>query len=516
MAAVMKWASKRGKGWMGSGLGRCRGTVEHAPASPYMIAVIGAAQRPAEIAGSVRPPVAPSRPLALWLFAACLLLAVLVVVGGATRLTHSGLSIPEWKPVTGTLPPFGAAAWQAQFDRYRATPEYRLANPGMTLDGFRTIFWWEYTHRLLARLFGLVLLLPLVVLVVRRRIAPRLAAQLAGIVALVGVQGALGWFMVASGLVDDPRVSALRLTAHLGLATLILALLFRLALGQWTRTGSGPAPTARGRRLRAAARGLVALVFVQLLSGGLVAGSRAGVLFQIFPRMGESFVPAGLWTLTPAPLNLLHNLVTIQFTHRLLAWTLVLAGGLFVLAVRRGPSPRRLCRVATLLAAALALQFGLGVATLLAGVTVGLGVAHQAGALLVLAAAIATAHAAGRSEETAALAVQGGGAVGGALEGSHVAEQEALGMRFEQTGLMPATEHPDGGLERRAGEVGELLAGQADGDPHLAALRLADLARQAQEEQGEARLDPVARQLDDAVAAFDVMTGQGGKQQPEQ
>lgn len=386
-----------------------------------MIVVIGAAQWAAEIAGSVRSSPLPSRPLALWLFTACVLLAVLVGIGGATRLTHSGLSIPEWKPVTGTLPPFGAAAWQAQFDRYRETPEYRLANPGMTLDGFRAIFWWEYAHRLLARLFGLVLLLPLVVLVARRRIAPRLAAQLAGIVALVGLQGALGWFMVASGLVDDPRVSALRLTAHLGLAMLILALLLRLALGQWTGTEATPQPTRRGRRLRRAARLLVALVFVQLLSGGLMAGSRAGVLFQTFPRMGESFVPAGLWTLTPPPLNLLRNLVTIQFTHRLLAWALVLAGGLFVVAVVRRPAPRRLRRAAILLAAALALQFGLGVATLLGGVALGLGVAHQAGALAVLAAAIGTAHAAGRPEEGAGLTVQRGGAVGGALEGRHVA-----------------------------------------------------------------------------------------------
>src|SRR6266571_4767742 len=215
------------------------------------------------------------RAVAAWLLACCALVFSIVVVGGITRLTHSGLSIVEWQPIVGALPPLDEAGWQETFGKYKQSPEYRLVNPGMTLDGFKIIFWWEYVHRLLGRLTGAVFFLPLLWFALRGRIPRALGWKLAGILALGAAQGALGWYMVQSGLIDNPRVSQYRLTAHLGIA---FDLLFPRA---------GPV----SGRLRRFAFALAALIFVMVLSGGLVAGIRAGLAYNTFPLMNGRLVP---------------------------------------------------------------------------------------------------------------------------------------------------------------------------------------------------------------------------------
>ena len=330
------------------------------------------------------------RAVAFWLLACCALVFAMVVVGGITRLTHSGLSIVEWQPIVGTLPPLDDGAWQEAFGKYRQTPEYRLVNPDMSLAGFKSIFWWEYTHRLLGRLIGAAFLLPLLWFALRGRIARALTWKLAGIFALGALQGAMGWYMVRSGLVDDPRVSQYRLTAHLGLAFLIYAAMLWIALDLLFARASRA--EAAPRRLRRFAFALAALIFVMALSGGLVAGIRAGLAYNTFPLMNGRVVPPEIFALEPWYLNFFGNMATVQFDHRLIAWLLAFLVPWFWLKVRREAAPRRARLGADLLLATLALQIALGITTLLLAVPVPLAAAHQAGALLVFSAAIFVAH----------------------------------------------------------------------------------------------------------------------------
>src|SRR6266700_4225236 len=252
------------------------------------------------------------RAVAAWLLACCALLFAMVVVGGVTRLTHSGLSITEWQPIIGTLPPLTDVQWAETFAKYQATPEYSQVNRGMTLDAFKSIFWWEYCHRLLGRAIGVAFVLPLLGFIARRRIPAGLAPKLVGIFALGALQGAMGWYMVQSGLVDDPRVSQLRLTAHLGLAFIIFAAMLWTALSLLrgpARGGSGAAP------LRRCAYALTALVFVMVLSGGLVAGIRAGFAYNTFPLMNGYWVPPEIMSIDPWYRNFYNNMATVQFDH---------------------------------------------------------------------------------------------------------------------------------------------------------------------------------------------------------
>jgi len=325
-------------------------------------------------------------PVALWLLACCALVFAMVVVGGVTRLTHSGLSIVEWQPIVGTVPPLDDAAWQETFRKYQETPEFKLVNPEMDLDGFKSIFWWEYAHRLLGRLIGAVFFLPLVWFAVRRRIDRALTWKLAVIFALGGLQGAMGWYMVQSGLVDDPRVSQYRLAAHLGMALLIYAAMLWTALDLLM-----PRATAAPRPLRRFAFFVAALVFVQALSGAFVAGIRAGLAYNTFPLMSGHILPPGMFVIEPWYLNFFSNIATVQFDHRAIAWLLAILVPWFWVRTR-GAAPRvRLA--ASLLLGALALQIALGIATLLLVVPVSLAAAHQAGALLVFTAALLAAHA---------------------------------------------------------------------------------------------------------------------------
>ncbi|MEO5784280.1 MAG: COX15/CtaA family protein [Casimicrobiaceae bacterium] len=331
--------------------------------------------------------------MALWLFACALMVFMMVVVGGVTRLTHSGLSITEWQPIVGTLPPLDDAQWQEAFAKYQATPEYEQVNKGMALDEFKAIFWWEYAHRLLGRVIGVVFFLPLLWFAARRRIPVGYTGRLTAIFLLGALQGVLGWYMVKSGLVDDPRVSQFRLTAHLGLALLIFSALLWTGLSLWTGERMRRV-TASQRVARRWAFGLAALVMVMALTGGLVAGIRAGFAYNTFPLMNGSFVPPEILMLEPWWRNPFWNIATVQFDHRLLAWTLAILTPVAWWKVRRAPDVPARGRVgATLLLVMLGIQIALGIATVIHVVPLHLAALHQAGAVLLLAAAVNVAHA---------------------------------------------------------------------------------------------------------------------------
>ena len=329
--------------------------------------------------------------IAAWLLLCCSLVFAMVVVGGITRLTHSGLSITEWQPIVGTLPPLSIADWNEAFAKYQRTPEYSQVNPGMTLGAFKRIFWWEYFHRLLGRAIGFVFLLPLVWFVVRKRIPPRLAPQLAAIFVLGGAQGALGWYMVQSGLIDDPRVSQFRLTAHLGLAFLIFAAMLWVALS--LLRGAADVKPIAPNPLRGFACAIVALVFLMVLSGGLVAGVHAGFAYNTFPLMHGHVVPPELMVLEPWYRNFFYNMATVQFDHRLIAWVLAIVIGVFWWRVRIDASLSRVVKhAADLMLGTLIVQLALGITTLLLVVPLPIAAAHQAGALLLFATALNVGH----------------------------------------------------------------------------------------------------------------------------
>jgi len=321
------------------------------------------------------------RRVAAWLLLCAALVFLIVLVGGVTRLTRSGLSIVEWQPLIGVLPPLSEAHWQALFAKYQLTPEYKLVNLGMDLEGFKRIFWWEYLHRLLARLIGFVFLLPLLWFQFAGKLERALAWKLWGIFALGALQGAMGWIMVKSGLVDDPKVSPVRLTMHLGLALAIFSAELWIALGLLVPR------EARAPRLAAV---LPWLIFAMALSGGMVAGLRAGSAYQTFPLMDGHWVPPEVLVLEPWWRNFLYNMATVQLVHRGFFWLLAVLVLLAWWRQRREPSAHALL-------AAFALQASLGIATLLSGVPVGLGAAHQGGAVVFLAAAIWHAHRPGRA-----------------------------------------------------------------------------------------------------------------------
>ena len=317
------------------------------------------------------------RAVAAWLLACAALVFLLVLVGGITRLTRSGLSIVEWQPLVGAFPPLSQADWQELFAKYRETPEYRLVNFDMTLEGFRRIFWWEYLHRLLARLVGFVFLIPFLWFLWKRKVAGSLAWKLWGIFALGAAQGALGWYMVKSGLVDDPRVSHFRLTTHLGLALAIFAAQLWIALGLLRERA----------RIERFALALPIVVFAMALSGGMVAGLRAGYAYNTFPLMNGHLVPPETLMLEPWWKNFAYNMAAVQLVHRAFFWMLAILVPLAWWRYRATPA-------AHFLMAAFVLQAALGIATLLLGVPVVLGAAHQGGAVLLFGAALWLAHSA--------------------------------------------------------------------------------------------------------------------------
>lgn len=322
--------------------------------------------------------------IALWLLGCCALIFAMVVLGGVTRLTGSGLSMVDWQPIMGVLPPLTAADWQAVFERYREFPEYQFVNRGMSLEEFKTIFWFEYWHRVLGRLIGIAFLIPFVYFALRRRIERRLYPKLATMFVLGGLQGLLGWYMVKSGLVDDPHASQYRLTAHLALAFAIYGYMLWTALGLLGAAATEFVPAG----VRRFAMATLVVVGAMIVSGGFVAGTRAGFIMNTFPDMQGEWLPGGLFALEPLWRNFFENAVSIQFWHRVGALTAAIAVVTLWLMVTATLTGRRARRAVNLLAAAVALQITLGIATLLSKVPVVLGAAHQGGALLLLTAAL--------------------------------------------------------------------------------------------------------------------------------
>lgn len=337
---------------------------------------------------------ASDRKIAVWLLVCCAMVFTMVVLGGVTRLTHSGLSMVEWKPATGFLPPMSETAWQDAFDKYRQYPEYRKINMGMTLDEFKGIFWFEFIHRVWGRLIGVVFFVPMVVFfltgAVKRSAMPGLGAKLAVAFVLGGLQGVLGWLMVQSGMVDRPDVSQYRLTAHLLAAFIIYGYMFWLALGLlWPRQ---PMAAPRTAPLRRSVGAIAVLVFVTVASGGFVAGLDAGFIYNTFPMMGDGLVPEEFLQLTPAWLSLFEDVATVQFDHRVLAiLTLVLVFAVWSWSRRRPLLPRTRVSFHGLALAVLA-QVSLGIATLLLVVPVSLGAIHQAGALVLFTTVLWVTH----------------------------------------------------------------------------------------------------------------------------
>jgi cytochrome c oxidase assembly protein subunit 15 len=327
-------------------------------------------------------------PVAAWLFVCCALIFLMVVVGGITRLTLSGLSITEWKPVVGVVPPLSAADWAAVFAKYKEIPEYRAVHSLMSLDEFKGIYLWEYTHRLLGRLIALVYAIPLAWFLVRGRLPRRLVPPLCGILLLGVAQGGLGWYMVESGLADRAEVSQYRLVAHLALALAIYAAILWVALGIVLRS----ARVDPGSGWRRAAETALFFVAQTILAGGFVAGTRAGLTYNTFPLMDGRLVPQGYAQLRPFVLNWFENIAAVQFDHRLLAVATAVAILLVWVAAWRTvlPQPAR-AALHGLVAIAL-LQVALGITTLVLVLPTPLAAAHQAGAVLLLTAAIVFRH----------------------------------------------------------------------------------------------------------------------------
>ena len=330
---------------------------------------------------------AAPRAVRLWLVVVALMVIAMILVGGATRMTDSGLSITEWKPIHGAIPPLSVAEWQEEFDKYRQIPEYELVNKGMSLDDFKVIFWWEWAHRQLGRLIGAAFALPLLGFWVAGMLPRRMKPMLIGLLALGGLQGAIGWWMVSSGLVDRVDVSQYRLAVHLTMAFLILAGLvaaFEIARGR----AREPA-TAAVRRMAGL---ILVVVFAQIFLGGLVAGLKAGWTYNTWPLLDGALVPEGLLIQSPWWVNLFENPKTVQFDHRFVAYTL-LALAIFhavqtarVLPTKALPESRA-ARRATMLVALVVVQAAIGIAALVTVVPLSLGLAHQLGAVAVLWAA---------------------------------------------------------------------------------------------------------------------------------
>jgi cytochrome c oxidase assembly protein subunit 15 len=330
--------------------------------------------------GSARP-----QAIATWLLVVAALIFLMVVVGGITRLTESGLSITRWHPISGTIPPLTTAQWQEEFDAYRATPEYLKINRGMSLEAFKAIFFWEYVHRLLGRVIGLAFAIPLLWFAWRKAIPRGYGWRLVIILALGGLQGAIGWWMVASGLVDRPDVSHIRLAVHLLTALLILACIV------WTALDLGALahdPGARPARIPTLAIWGLSLLALQLMFGAFVAGLDAGFAFNTWPLMGDTLFPAETPMLTPFLANFADNPIVVQFVHRWLAFGV--AAIAVTLAWKAQKTGHR--RSPAILCAVVGLQIMLGIATLLSGVQIEIAVAHQATAVLLLAAMLVTAH----------------------------------------------------------------------------------------------------------------------------
>jgi cytochrome c oxidase assembly protein subunit 15 len=331
------------------------------------------------------------RAVGLWLIACCAMILAMAVIGAITRLTESGLSIMEWAPIGGALPPLSEAEWQRMFALYRQIPEYQQVNAWMSLEDFKTIFWWEYIHRLWGRLIGVVFALPFFWFLLRGRLKPALIPHLIGMFLLGGLQGGLGWYMVASGFAERTDVSQYRLTAHLLLAIAIYAYILWIAL-RLLAPAPEASPAADTTVLRRCVTGLLCLIAVTIASGGFVAGLNAGLIYNSFPLMDGDWVPDDYAALSPFALNFFENIAAVQFNHRLLAMISAAVVVLIWLWSRRLALSDAAQGAFSLLLAGVALQVALGISTLLLVVPVWLGALHQAGAVLLLSLVLWVLH----------------------------------------------------------------------------------------------------------------------------
>lgn len=328
-----------------------------------------------------------NRQISLWLLFCAGVIFAMIILGGVTRLTHSGLSMVEWKPLIGIIPPLNDTEWQETFAKYKQFPEYQKVNKGMSVGEFKSIFMYEYLHRVLGRLIGVIFLLPFLFFYFTGRIKTGLTPKLVVMFILGGCQGLLGWYMVKSGLVDNPRVSQYRLTAHLGAAVVIYGYILWVAFGLLSRHTIDSSPKESGGQ-KNFAYVLTGLLFLMILSGGLVAGTRAGFAYPTFPLMGDSFIPPGLFNTTPAWLAMFEDITTIQFNHRIFAYLL------FVLILSFSYKTLQKTNSAALrigiysLISLLFIQVTLGISTLLLHVPVPLAAAHQGGAIALFTASL--------------------------------------------------------------------------------------------------------------------------------
>ena len=321
----------------------------------------------------------------IWLYAVAMLIFAMVLLGGATRLTESGLSITEWQPVIGTLPPLSDSEWKTEFDKYKAIPQFKVLNSGMTLSEFRAIFWWEWTHRLLGRLIGVIFLLPLLFFLWRGWIGRGLRKRLLAIFALGALQGAVGWWMVASGLADRVEVSEYRLATHLVLACLIYTAVV------WTAVAHDPRAMVNApKRLRACAVVLIVLVLIQISFGALLAGLRGGPIFPTWPLIDGSLIPSteAMLTLQPVWRNLFENVLTVQVEHRLMAYALWLFVIIHAVDIARTLGRSRALIGVLILVSAVTIQVVLGILTLIFETPLALALMHQATAMAVLTIAV--------------------------------------------------------------------------------------------------------------------------------
>jgi cytochrome c oxidase assembly protein subunit 15 len=330
------------------------------------------------------------KPITIWLLTGCVLILVMVVIGGITRLTHSGLSMVDWNLVVGAVPPMNEAEWQAAFERYQQYPEFQKLNHYFDLGDFKAIFWWEYIHRLIGRVIGIVFIVPFIIFYFQKRLDRKLVIQCLGLLGLGAFQGFLGWFMVKSGLVDNPHVSHYRLAAHLLTAFLTCSYIFWIILGIARRREHGISANAKIYRLL---NWFLGLVIIQIVYGAFVAGLKAGWGYNTFPKMSDDWVPANVFhELSPVWMNFLSGKAGVQFTHRYLAIA-VLVFAIYILwrGFKLGED-KKLLRSVKINLVIVVLQFLLGVFTLVFIIPISLAVLHQVGAFFLLLSVISSIH----------------------------------------------------------------------------------------------------------------------------
>ncbi len=332
------------------------------------------------------------RAIARWLFLCALMIFAMVILGGVTRLTGSGLSMVKWHPIHGVVPPLTQQQWDEEFANYQQSPEFQKINRHMNVDGFKKIFYFEYAHRVLGRTIGLVFLLPFLYFYFAKKIRPGLTPKLVFMFFLGGLQGLLGWYMVKSGLVDNPHVSQYRLTAHLLTAILIYAFILWTAFGLINPKSRVARTESSAGGFRRAAHYFLLLVLVTIISGGFVAGLKAGLIFNTFPKMGGQWIPPGILALSPVYLNFFENMVTVQFDHRVLALTTGFLLLIYWWKSRRAGFDDETARSFNLIAMMVVIQISLGISTLLLHVPVPIAASHQAGALLLFTSVLFNLH----------------------------------------------------------------------------------------------------------------------------